>query len=214
MESNPYRQTNFLLSAQDISHFPADTGREVAFVGKSNVGKSSVINTLTNQSGLARTSKTPGRTQHINFFTVAPEIRLVDLPGYGFANVPASVRKQWDIVINDYFNLRDSLVGLVLIMDIRRDLCEADHNILAWCQARSIHVHLLVNKADKLPFGQKKQALNRLQHELDGQAVSIQLFSSLSRDGMDVLLKTLNEWLYDGKNQAPAESLSESLPGP
>jgi GTP-binding protein len=204
MLTNPYRQTKFHLSAQDISHFPDDTGREVAFVGKSNVGKSSVINALTNQSGLARTSKTPGRTQHVNFFTVETDIRLVDLPGYGFANVPAAVRKQWDIVINDYFNLRDSLAGLVLIMDIRRDLCEEDLKMLAWCQARNIHVHLLVNKSDKLPFGQKKQALLRLQHELAGQNVSIQLFSTLNGEGMDELLRTLNRWLYVEKNQAPA----------
>ncbi len=200
MSTNPYRQTEFLLSAHDISHFPGDTGREVAFVGKSNVGKSSVINAVTNQTGLARTSKTPGRTQQINFFTVEEQIRLVDLPGYGFAKVPASVRKQWDIVINDYFNYRNSLVGLILIIDIRRELSAEDNNMLAWCQARDIKIHLLLNKADKLPFGQQKQALSRFEHEIEGQQVSMQLFSAVTKAGLEQALETLNVWLYSLKN--------------
>jgi len=199
MLTNPYRQTKFLLSAQDISHFPEDIGREVAFVGKSNVGKSSVINAITNQTGLARTSKTPGRTQHINFFTVAEQIRLVDLPGYGFAKVPAPIKKQWGIVINDYFNLRQSLVGLVLIVDIRRELSPEDRNILDWCLARDINIHLLINKADKLPFGQRKQALLTLEREFAGQAVSTQLFSATTGAGLEQILARLNDWLYTEK---------------
>ncbi len=197
MSYNPYRQAKFLLSAQDISHFPADTGREVAFVGKSNVGKSSVINSITNQTGLARTSKTPGRTQHINFFSINDDVRLVDLPGYGFAHVPASVRKQWGIVINDYFNYRQSLAGLVLIIDIRRELCIEDENIIAWCQGRNINLHLLINKADKLPFGQKKQVLGRFEREHSSTGITMQLFSAASQDGLDPLLQTLNRWLFE-----------------
>lgn len=196
MLTNPYRQTEFQLSAQDMSHFPADSGKEVAFVGKSNVGKSSVINAITNQTGLARTSKTPGRTQHINFFTVAENIRLVDLPGYGFAKVPDSVRKQWGIVINDYFNYRQSLVGLVLIIDIRRDLSIEDNNMITWCLSRNIGVHLLLNKSDKLPFGQRKQVLIGFEHKFSGQNVSVQLFSAVNRDGLDQILGRLNHWLY------------------
>ena len=196
MSTNPYRKTTFLLSAQDMSHFRADTGREVAFVGKSNVGKSSVINTITDQTGLARTSKTPGRTQQINFFTVDENVRLVDLPGYGFAKVPESIRKQWNIVINDYFNYRRSLAGLILIIDIRRDLSDEDNNMLAWCQSRNIKIHLLINKADKLPFGQQKQAILKFERELAGQTASMQLFSTVTKAGLDQALATLNLWLY------------------
>ena len=179
-----------------MSHFRADTGREVAFVGKSNVGKSSVINTITDQTGLARTSKTPGRTQQINFFTVDENVRLVDLPGYGFAKVPESIRKQWNIVINDYFNYRRSLAGLILIIDIRRDLSDEDNNMLAWCQSRNIKIHLLINKADKLPFGQQKQAILKFERELAGQTASMQLFSTVTKAGLDQALATLNLWLY------------------
>lgn len=200
MLTNPYRQTKFLLSAQDMSHFPDDSGREVAFVGKSNVGKSSVINSITGQGRLARTSKTPGRTQLVNFFTVADGVRLVDLPGYGFANVPAEVKRQWDVVINDYFNYRNSLVGLVLIIDIRRELSVEDNKMLAWCLARNIQVHLLINKADKLPFGRRKQVLSGFERAFSGQAVTIQLYSTLSGEGMDGLLVILNQWLYTEKN--------------
>ena len=196
MSTNPYRQTEFLLSAHDISHFPADTGREVAFVGKSNVGKSSVINAITNQTGLARTSKTPGRTQQINFFTVEEQVRLVDLPGYGFAQVPVSVRKQWDLVINDYFNYRTSLIGLILIIDIRRELSVEDNKMMAWCQARNVQIHLLINKADKLPFGQQKQAMARFEREVAGQQLTMQLFSATTRLGLDQAVAMLNSWLY------------------
>lgn len=200
MSTNPYRQTEFQLSAHDISHFPADSGREVAFVGKSNVGKSSVINAVTNQTGLARTSKTPGRTQQINFFTVEEQVRLVDLPGYGFAKVPVAIRKQWDIVINDYFNYRNSLVGLILIIDIRRELSAEDNKMMTWCQARNLKIHLLLNKSDKLPFGQQKQALSRFERELGGQQASLQLFSATTKAGLDQVLEILNGWLYSQKN--------------
>lgn len=196
MLDNPYRQTKFVLSAQAFEHCPEDTGKEVAFVGKSNVGKSSVINALTGQTGLARTSKTPGRTQHINFFDVEDRVRLVDLPGYGFARVPDAVKRQWGIFINDYFNYRNSLAGLILIIDIRRELSAEDRNMLTWCLARNIPVHLLLNKADKLPFGRKKQALIRFEREVGGQTVTLQLFSAATFEGMDQLLLTLNGWLY------------------
>lgn len=203
MLTNPYRQTTFLLSASDISHFPEDSGLEVAFVGKSNVGKSSVINTITNQTGLARTSKTPGRTQQINYFTVEAQVRLVDLPGYGFAQVPANIRKQWDIVINDYFNYRRSLAGLILIIDIRRNISQEDLNMVRWCQARNIPVHLLINKADKLPFGQQKQALLRFEQEIIGFSVTMQLFSAHTKTGLDSVLQTLNGWLYSPQKPGP-----------
>ncbi len=202
MLTNPYRQTKFLLSAQDISHFPEDTGREVAFVGKSNVGKSSVINAITNQTGLARTSKTPGRTQHINFFTVAEQIRLVDLPGYGFAKVRAPIKKQWGIVINDYFNLRQSLVGLVLIMDSRRPLTELDWKMIGWFGSTGRPIHCLLTKSDKLTKQEQTKTLRETRAALAkfGEQITVQMFSSLKKTGMDEAEKVIGRWLESGRD--------------
>jgi len=204
MPDHPYRLTKFLLSAPNADHFPADTGREVAFVGRSNVGKSSVINTITDHKNLARTSKTPGRTRLINFFTVDEGVRLVDLPGYGFARVPQAIKKQWSAVINGYLNHRVSLVGLVMIIDVRRELSAEDMTLLDWCMASGIPVHLLVNKADKLPFGRRKQALLKYQRQFEEAAVSVQLYSAMDKTGVEAARGLLDSWLF-GKKSGPRQ---------
>lgn len=195
MPYNPYRQANYILSAHDIGQLPADTGREVAFVGRSNVGKSSVINTITDQKNLARTSKTPGRTQQINFFSVEGQTRLVDLPGYGFAKVPKTIQQQWSTLLNAYFADRVSLVGLMLIIDIRRDISAEDEIMLDWCNRSGIPVHLLLNKADKLPYGQGKQVSGRVWQHLLGRVESLQLYSATLKSGVEEAREVLNGWL-------------------
>jgi len=199
MSINPYRQAEYLLSAHQISHLPADTGAEVAFVGRSNVGKSSVINTITDQKGLARTSKTPGRTQQINFFSVEDGIRLVDLPGYGFAKVALSIKKQWTVLINEYLVSRESLAGLIMIIDIRREVSAEDRQMLEWCRSTDIPVHVLLNKSDKLAYGKRKQAQLRFQTELAGLVVSAQLYSATAKTGIDEARAVLNSWLFSKK---------------
>ena len=201
MSDNRYRQCNYLLSAHNSSQFPDDFGREVAFVGRSNVGKSSVINKITDQKRLAKTSKTPGRTRQINFFTVEDGIRLVDLPGYGFAKVDRSLKIQWRKVINSYFENRTSLVGLFLIMDIRRQITDDDRVMIDWCKHVNIPVHIVINKADKLPFQKRKQAYGGLEKEFKGISVTSQLFSSVAKIGEDNAVETLDSWLYPDKTR-------------
>lgn len=201
-----YQQTTFLLSASDFSHFPPDEGREVAFVGRSNAGKSSAINALTGRRALARISKTPGRTQQINFFQIDASHRLVDLPGYGYAKVPRAMKQQWERLIGRYLQGRRSLQGLVIVVDSRRGLSELDQMLLAWCQDAAIPAHVLLTKADKLSRGaagavllQVRQALARhfAQGE-DAPLFSAQLFSALKKQGVDELRQQLALW-YEGK---------------
>jgi GTP-binding protein len=199
MADHPYRRAKFLLSARAAAHFPADTGREIAFAGRSNVGKSSVINTITDQKGLARTSKTPGRTQLINFFSINDDTRLVDLPGYGYARVPQAMRDEWVTLINGYLRRRRSLAGLVMIIDVRRELSAADSTMLDWCAAGGIPAHLLINKADKLPPGRRRETLRGLQRRLQDQA-TVQLYSTLDKTGADELRAVLDGWLYSEKS--------------
>src|SRR3990167_8544424 len=149
-----YQKAYFLLSAAAVEQLPPDTGIEVAIVGRSNAGKSSVLNCLTKQKGLARVSKTPGRTQLINVFVLDEERRLIDLPGYGFATAPAAAKAKWEKSIEDYFQKRNSLKGLVLIMDIRHPLKELDWQMLDYCEHANLAVHILLNKMDKLSKGQ------------------------------------------------------------
>ncbi|MEX2353140.1 MAG: ribosome biogenesis GTP-binding protein YihA/YsxC [Gammaproteobacteria bacterium] len=201
MSDNPYRQAEYILSAHEFSHFPPDSGREVAFVGRSNVGKSSVINTITDQKNLARTSKTPGRTQQINFFHVEDGIRLVDLPGYGFAKVALSMKQQWFTLINRYLTNRQSLAGLVIIVDIRREISAEDRQMLEWCVTMGVAVHVLINKADKLAFGKRKQALHRFQQELAGSPASFQLYSATAKTGTDEVREVLGLWLFPEKSR-------------
>lgn len=155
-----YHLTHFVLSAPDIRHLPSDTGIEVAFAGRSNAGKSSALNTLTNQKSLARTSKTPGRTQLINLFEVADGKRLVDLPGYGYAEVPEEVKLKWQRALGEYLQKRNSLKGLVVLMDIRHPLKDLDQQMVQWAVASNISVMILLTKADKLASGARKSQLN------------------------------------------------------
>ena len=195
-----------------MSNAPADFGCEVAFAGRSNAGKSSAINALTSNTKLARTSRTPGRTQLINFFTVADQIRLVDLPGYGFAKVPLKVKQEWNKQLERYLQLRQSLKGLILLMDIRHPLKDYDRQMIEWAVKSEMPVHILLTKSDKLKRGPAKSALFAVQKELQKHErwISIQLFSSLSHDGMDELQRTLNWWLtLPDEDVAPIEDTQD-----
>lgn len=192
-----YRTTRFLTSAPTLSHCPPDQGVEVAFAGRSNAGKSSAINTLTCQKALARTSKTPGRTQLINLFAIGDEQRrIVDLPGYGFAKVPEAVKRQWQQHLSEYLQGRESLRGIVLMMDVRHPLTEFDQQMLAWADEAKMPVHILLTKADKLKRGPAKNTLLNVRNTLREweDMVTIQLFSSHTREGLDTLEAHLNRW--------------------
>jgi GTP-binding protein len=190
-----YRQASYATSAHTLEQLMPDEGQEVAFAGRSNSGKSSVINALTGQKRLAKISKTPGRTQLINFFPVDEDNRLVDLPGYGYAKVPESVRNHWRETLGLYFQQRQSLAGVVLIVDIRRLLSEYDEQMLSWCESAALPVHILLNKADKLAFGARKKSLLAVQQGLSGSEHSVQLFSVLKKTGIEELSDILDTWL-------------------
>lgn len=194
---NIYRTATFLISVAHTRQLPTDEGFEVAFVGRSNAGKSSALNALTEQKALARTSKTPGRTQLINFFTLADERRLVDLPGYGYAKAPLAAQQQWSRLINSYITARQSLKGIVLLMDIRHPFTPFDLQLIDWTATQGIALHILLSKADKLAFGNQKITLLKAQQTLKQYShISIQLFSSLKKTGLDELQQQLNSWLY------------------
>lgn len=192
-----FHRAKFLISAPSIKQCPEDNGVEVAFAGRSNAGKSSALNTLAQQNKLARTSKTPGRTQLINFFELQPGIRLVDLPGYGFAKVPDRMKREWQKNMSEYLEQRQSLVGLVLVMDIRHPLTEFDHMMCDWAHEAQMPLHILLTKGDKLkkgPANSTKLAVKKaLQHM--GDNVSVQIYSSLKKEGTDILKVTLSNWL-------------------
>ena len=191
-----YQQTSFLTSAPDISALPADTGIEVAFAGRSNAGKSSALNTLTRQNSLARTSKTPGRTQLINTFTLAEDKRLIDLPGYGFAKVPLAVKEKWQKSLGEYLMKRQSLKGIVVLMDIRHPLKDLDQQLIHWAVQSNLSVLLLLTKADKLsPGPRKKTVLEVREASLAFMGdVTVHAFSSLSKQGLPELEAVLDEW--------------------
>lgn len=192
-------KAEFLTSAPTLKHCPTDEGFEVAFAGRSNAGKSSAINTMTRQRQLARASKTPGRTQLINFFFLGDESRrLVDLPGYGYAAVPLSMKLDWQKHLGHYLQERKSLRGLVLLMDIRHPLTEFDQNMLSWAGKRGLPIHILLTKSDKLnrgPAGNALQAVRKDLKTLGYEHASIQLFSSLKVEGLDALADVLGRWL-------------------
>ncbi|WP_461483284.1 ribosome biogenesis GTP-binding protein YihA/YsxC [Porticoccus sp.] len=201
-----FRKAQFLMSAPTLSQCPDDSGCEVAFAGRSNAGKSSAINALTNNAKLARTSKTPGRTQLLNFFSLTEQCRLVDLPGYGFAKVPKAMKKEWDQHLAEYLQRRQSLRGLVLLMDIRHPLQDYDWQMIRWASLSEMPVHILLTKADKLNNGPAKSVLLKVQRELQAagfsEHVSLQTFSSLKKSGLEELETTLMQWL------SASESLS------
>lgn len=195
--STRYRATRFLSSADTLSGLPPDTGREVAFAGRSNAGKSSALNLLAGQRGLARISKTPGRTQLLNVFEVATARYLVDLPGYGYAQVPEATRRHWQVLVGQYLRERTALHGLLLLVDVRHPLTALDRQLLAYRAARGLAAHILLTKADKLSRGQATTALRQLQATLqsDFPGVSAQLFSGLSGEGADQARAQLDDWL-------------------
>jgi GTP-binding protein len=190
-------RATFLTSAPTLAHCPPDIGREVAFAGRSNAGKSSCINSLARQRQLARASKTPGRTQLINFFSLDPERRLVDLPGYGYAKVAHTMKEEWQKNLGFYLQERHSLRGLVLLMDIRHPLTDFDCNMLEWAASRHLPVHCVLTKADKLNRGPSLNALQAVKKELKtlGFDSSAQLFSALKGGGLEALADKLGEWL-------------------
>ena len=185
-----------MKSVPDPKLAPDDTGREVAFAGRSNAGKSSALNRLTCQKSLARTSKTPGRTQHLVFFAIDEERRLVDLPGYGFAKVPDKVKQDWAASLERYLQNRESLQGLILLMDIRHPLTEFDQKMLHWCLHANMPVHILLTKADKLKRGAAQNILLSVKRDLaELPLVSVQLFSATKGTGLDEALEVLDRWL-------------------
>ncbi|WP_297185006.1 ribosome biogenesis GTP-binding protein YihA/YsxC [uncultured Porticoccus sp.] len=200
-EEISFTKTQFLISAPTVWQCPEDVGREVAFAGRSNAGKSSAINTLTNNSKLARTSKTPGRTQLLNFFSLTENCRLVDLPGYGFAKVPKAMKQAWDRNLAEYLQQRRSLKGLVMLMDIRHPLQEYDWQMIGWATQSAMPVHLLLTKADKLNNGPAKTVLLTVKRELTnagfGDEVTVQTFSSLKKTGIEQLKLVIQSWLAD-----------------
>ncbi|QEU05371.1 ribosome biogenesis GTP-binding protein YihA/YsxC [Pseudomonas oryzihabitans] len=200
------QQASFLISAAKVDQCPLDSGLEVAFAGRSNAGKSSALNTLTH-ANLARTSKTPGRTQLLNFFSLDDERRLVDLPGYGYAKVPIPLKQHWQEHLEAYLSSRNSLSGVVLMMDIRHPLTEFDRLMLDWAQASSMPLHILLTKADKLAFGAQKNALLKVQRDVRqgwGETASIQLFSAPKRQGVEDAQRVLARWL--GLDEPVAEA--------
>jgi GTP-binding protein len=194
-----YRKAQFLTSAAKLHQCPPDEGWEVAFAGRSNAGKSSAINSLTNNRKLAKTSKTPGRTQLINFFTLSDTQRLVDLPGYGFAKVPLAVKKAWTKQLESYLAKRQCLRGLVLLMDVRHPLQPFDEQMLNWALAAHMPVHILLTKADKLKKGPANNSLLAVRKAMKPHRdlVSVQLFSALKHTGHEQLIAVLDTWLTD-----------------
>ena len=197
-ETISFTKAQFLLSAPTLSQCPDDDGCEVAFAGRSNAGKSSAINVLTRQGKLARTSKTPGRTQLINFFSLTDRCRLVDLPGYGYAKVPKAVKQRWDEHLAEYLQQRQSLRGLILLMDVRHPLQDFDQQMVLWATQSDMPVHILLTKSDKLKRGPAMNTMHQIRRELEDRpgesSVTVQLFSALKRTGVDELEAVLTGW--------------------
>lgn len=204
---NPYRQAHYTISATQLSELPADDRLEVAFAGRSNAGKSSAINTITEQKALARISKTPGRTQMINFFDIDDERSLVDLPGYGYAKVPEKMKIRWQQTLGKYLETRKSLRGLMLMMDIRHPLKEFDIQMIRWANNVELDVHILLTKSDKLKSGASKASLNQVRSKLESLKLNagVQLFSSLKKSGKEEAVEQLNQWFFPAEDDVEDE---------
>lgn len=196
MFKNPYTKAVFLQSAARVEQLPKALGFEVAFAGRSNAGKSSALNCLTGINQLARTSKTPGRTQLINLFSLDESRRLVDLPGYGYAKVPKQIKEDWQKNLAHYLEVRECLKGLVLLMDCRHPLKDLDQMMVNWCLDRELPVHILLTKADKLSRSEVKSTIIKVRkfYSLLDNLVTVQSFSSLKKEGVEELVSKLNEW--------------------
>lgn len=192
-----YTKAAFLISAAKLAQLPTDDGYEVAFVGRSNAGKSSAINVITEQHRLARTSKTPGRTQLINVFALDAERRLIDLPGYGYAKVSEAIKQEWQTLLSNYLCERECLKGLILLMDIRHPLKDTDQQLLLWARDRGLPTHVLLTKADKLNRNPAMQQLIKVRQAMIPYhpSATAQLFSALKRTGLDDARAQLNSWM-------------------
>ena len=198
-KTNPFRIATYVLNAHELKQLPSDQGIEVAIAGRSNAGKSSAINALTDQKSLARTSKTPGRTQQIVIFKLDDNRRIADLPGYGYARVPLKLKEHWRNVMARYFKTRKCLRGVVLVMDIRHPMREYDQQMLGWCESVGIPCHVLLTKADKLKRGPAQSTLLKVRRDLPDIA-SVQVFSSTNKEGLSELVDKLSDWYeYDDK---------------
>ncbi|MCP4874274.1 MAG: YihA family ribosome biogenesis GTP-binding protein [Gammaproteobacteria bacterium] len=189
-----FKQAKFTTSAFDLSQLLADDGAEVAFAGRSNSGKSSAINCLTRQKGLCKTSKTPGRTQLINFFELVQDKYLVDLPGYGFAKVSKKMRNHWDQVLSTYLLRRQSLRGLVIVVDIRRGISDLDQALVDLL-GHSLPLHILLTKSDKLSRSAILKVVAKTEAQLEGQQQSVSTLSILNRQGLELLEQKCRQWL-------------------
>ena len=190
---NSYRQAKFLLSSPSLKGCPEDHGYEVVFAGRSNAGKSSVINALTEQKKLAKVSRTPGRTQHLVFFEIDEQRRLVDLPGYGYAKVPDKVKQRWHLDMSEYFDNRNCLIATILVMDCRHPLKPFDEMMLQWCVNNNVPTNILLTKSDKLKKGAASSTKHRVINSLEGLPnINVQLFSSLKKEGISELCQYLD----------------------
>lgn len=193
------KNAKFLISSPDFASLPTDTGAEAAFGGRSNAGKSSVLNCLTNRKSLAKTSSTPGKTRHINLFGLSKdaEIRLADLPGYGYAKVNAKEQERWGRELTRYVTERESLKGIVIVMDIRHPLTENDREMLTLCRTGGKPVHVLLNKADKLSSNKKAATLKKVEKDLAYLApgATLSAFSALKGEGLPEFRNVLGKWL-------------------
>lgn len=202
-----FSQATFFTTVNHFKDLPQHGGKEVAFVGRSNAGKSSAINTLANHVRLAYVSKTPGRTQHLNFFSLSPNTYLVDLPGYGYAKVPPASKKHWETLLTEYLQKRDELCGLVVIMDVRHPLTELDENMLDWFQPTNKPVHILLTKADKFSRQEAMQTLTKVKAHLAEffPHCSVQLFSSLKKQGIEEAEAVIAGWFAAEEDLGPEE---------
>lgn len=194
-----FQKAVFLTTVANLRDLPQDSLREIAFAGRSNAGKSSAINTLAGRVRLAFVSKTPGRTQHLNYFTLEEGKYFVDLPGYGFAKAPEAIRSQWEGLIGPYLSKREQLVGLVVIMDSRRPFTDLDIRLIDWFRPTGRPIHILLSKADKLSRQEQTKVLRSVKAEVatwgDAELYSVQLFSSLKKTGVEEAERVLAGWL-------------------
>jgi len=213
-----FQQAVFLTTVANLRDLPQDARREVAFAGRSNAGKSSAINTLAGRVRLAYVSKTPGRTQHLNYFTLAEGKYFVDLPGYGYAKAPEAIRSQWEGLIGPYLSKREQLAGLVVIMDIRRPMTDLDLKLIDWFRPTGRPIHILLSKADKLSRQEQTKALRSVKAEVatwgDAELYSVQLFSSLKKAGVEEAEAVLADWLdIEIKQKENKEPPNKGSPG-
>nr|WP_087504094.1 ribosome biogenesis GTP-binding protein YihA/YsxC [Neiella marina] len=206
-----FQNTRFTTSAPDIRHMPADEGIEIAFAGRSNAGKSSALNALTRQKRLAKTSSTPGRTQLINVFNVTDEVRLIDLPGYGFAKVPIAVRNKWQRALGEYLQKRQCLKGLVVLMDIRHPLKDLDQQMVGWAVDSGLQVLVTLTKADKLSQSERSKMLKKVREAclFYGDQVEVIAFSALRKFGLEQLESTVNRWCVEQADESADAELGE-----